>query len=174
MRHEVEWAQLSLDEKIARRRGLPARIPVPKGELVGTAAEGLSIDLCRKWAKDFLLNSEVGRSTVWRKKNAAMVTSLEAFVDKDPLSNKVRQAFAENDYARAIRMLKRIAAMDPDDDAARLDLAIALLKTSDYAAALKAFKAIRRTFEGDPEYHVSLGQVHLALNDKDSAAWVSG
>jgi tetratricopeptide (TPR) repeat protein len=66
-------------------------------------------------------------------------------------------------------MLKRIAAMDPDDGAVRLDLATALARTGDYPAALKAFKAIQQTFEGDPDYHASVGHVHLALDNKDSA-----
>jgi tetratricopeptide (TPR) repeat protein len=167
MSEESEWIQL--DEKMARRQGLPALIPVPKSELEGIAEEGFSVDLCRQWANDFLLNSEAGKSGVWRKKNGAIVSSLEAFVDKGPLWEKAQTAFAENDYNRAITRLKRIVSMDPDDHAARLDLASALAITGDYPGALKAFKAIRKTFEGDPDYHVDLGQVHLALDDRESA-----
>src|SRR5262249_37124274 len=128
-----------------------------------------SIDLCRKWVKDFLLNSEAGKSGVWRKKNSAIVAALEGFLDKAPLWDKAQKAFSENDYERAITALKRIASMDQDDHAARLNLASALANTGDYAGALKQFKAIRKTFEGDPDYHVGVGHVHLALKDKDNA-----
>jgi hypothetical protein len=171
MSEEVEWTQLELDEKMARRQGLPASIPVPKGQFEVIAEQGLSVDLCREWVNDFMLNSKAGKSGVWRKKNAAIVSSLEAFVDKGPLWDKAQKAFAENDYERAITTLKRIASMDPvtDDHAARLDLASALATTGDYPGALKAFKAVKKTFEGEPDYHVRLGHVHLALNDKDSA-----
>src|SRR5262249_39108706 len=34
---------------------------------------------------------------------------------------------------------------------------------------LKNFKAIRKTFEGDPDFHVAVGHVYLRLQDKDSA-----
>jgi hypothetical protein len=167
MSEEFEW--IELDEKMARRQGFPALIPVPRSQRKELAEEGLNVDLCRQWVSDFLRHSEAGKSAVWRKKNAAIVSSLEAFVDKGPLWDKVQTAFAENDYARAITALKRIASMAPDDHAARLDLASALANTGDHPGALKAFKAIKRTFEGDPDYHVDVGHVHLALKDKDSA-----
>ena len=54
---EGDWVLIGLDEKMARRQGMPARLPVPKGEFENLADKGLSIDLCRKWIKDFLLNS---------------------------------------------------------------------------------------------------------------------
>ena len=169
MSEEVEWMQIGLDEKMARRQGLPPRIPVPKTEFENLADKGLSIDLCRKWIKDFLLNSEAGKSGVWRKKNSAMVAALEGFLDKAPLWDKAQKAFAENDYERAIVALKRITAMDAEDHAAKLNLASALANTGDYDGALKNFKAIRKTFEGDADYHVALGHVHIALKDKDAA-----
>jgi tetratricopeptide (TPR) repeat protein len=163
----VEWIQL--DENVARRHGLPALIPGPIGQRARVAEEGLRLDLCRAWISDFLVSSEAGKSGVWRKKNAALVTALDAFVDKGPLWDKAQKAFAEGDHERAITALKRIASMDPDDHAARLDLAFALAATGDNPGALKAFKAIKKTFEGDPDYHVALGRVHLALEDKVSA-----
>lgn len=167
MVQEFEWKQL--DEKTARRRGLPPWIPVPRGQSGEIAREGLDVVVCRTWVNDFLLSSEAGKSGAWRKKNAAMVSSLEAFVDKGLLWDKAHKAFAESDHERAITTLKRIVSMDPDDHAARLDLAAALAAGDDHPGALKALKAIKKTFDGDPDYHVDLGRAHLALHDRDSA-----
>lgn len=169
MSDEGEWVLIGLDEKMARRQGIPARIPVPKSQFEGLAEKGLSIDACRAWIKDFLTNSEAGKSGVWRKKNSAVVTVLEAFLDKAPLWERAQKAFAERDYERAITSMKRIVSMDPEDHAARLNLASALANTGGYAEALKVFNAIRKTFEGDADFHVSVGHVHIALKDTDAA-----
>lgn len=168
MSDEGEWMLIGLDEKMARRQGLPLRLPVPRGEFEGMAEKGLGIDAARKWIKDFLTNSEAGKSGVWRKQNSALVSSLEAFIDKAPLWERAQKAFAENDYEKAISTLKRITTMDPEDHAARLNLASAQANMRDFPAALKSFQAIRKTFEGDPEFHVAVGHVHLALNDRES------
>jgi tetratricopeptide (TPR) repeat protein len=169
MSEEIEWMQIGLDEKMSRRQGLPARIPVPKAEFEGLAEKGLSIDRCRAWIKDFLTNSEAGKSGVWRKKNSAMVASLEGFLDKMPIWEKAQKAFNEQDFEKAVTYLKRISTMDAEDHAAKLNLASALANLGDHKGALKAFQSIRKTFEGDPDYHVGLGHIHIALKDKDAA-----
>ena len=169
MSDEGEWVLIGLDEKMSRRQGIPARLPVPKAEFEGLAEKGLSIDIARRWIKDFLTNSEPGKSGVWRKQNSQMVAALEAFLDKAPLWDKAQKAFAENDYDKAISALKRITTMDAEDHAARLNLASAQANKGDHAAALKSFQAIKKTFEGDADYHVAVGHVHLALQNKDAA-----
>ncbi|HVY46264.1 MAG TPA: tetratricopeptide repeat protein [Minicystis sp.] len=166
---EGEWVLIGLDEKMARRQGMPARLPVPKAEFEGLADKGLNMEVARKWIKDFLDNSEPGKSGHWRKANSRIVSALEAFLDKAPVWDKAQKAFAEKDYENAIKFLKRISTMDAEDHAAKLNLASAYANMGDHAQALKAFKQIRQTFEGDPDYHVALGHVHLALQDKDSA-----
>jgi hypothetical protein len=150
---------------MARRQGLPVLIPVPGGQF---EAE-LSVDLCRVWVSHFLLESVAGKSGVWRKKNAALVSTFETFVDKGPVRERAEKAFAEDDLARVITALKRLVSMDADDHGARLDLAFALGATGDNAGSLKAFKAVKKTFEGDPGFHVDVGRVHHALGDRDSA-----
>jgi tetratricopeptide (TPR) repeat protein len=169
MSDEGDWVLIGLDEKMARRQGIPARMPVPRKEFEGLAEKGLNIDLSRKWIKDFLTNSPAGKDGAWRKKNSAIVQTLEAFLDKAPLWDRAQKAFSENDFEKAISALKRIASMDPEDHAARLNLASALANTGDYPGALKAFQSIKKTFEGDADYHVSLGHVHLAMQAKDDA-----
>ena len=169
MSDEGGWKLMTLDEKMARRQGLPANIAIPITEFEGLADKGLSIDVARKWAKDFLNNSEPGKSGPWRKKNANIVSGLEVFLDKAPIWEKANQAIAENDYAKAIVAFKRIITMDAEDHVAKLNLASALANTHDFAGSLKQFKAIRKTFEGDAEYHIALGQVYIALKEKDEA-----
>lgn len=169
MSEQGDWVLIGLDEKMARKQGLPARLPVPRAHFEGLADEGLNIDKARTWIKDFLLNSEPGKSGVWRKQNSTLVSSLEGFVDKAPLWERAQQAFTDNDYERAASALKRITTMDPEDHAARMNLASAQANLRDFPAALKSFQAIRKTFEGDAEYHVAVGHVHLAMQNRDAA-----
>lgn len=160
---------LGLDEKMARRQGIPARMPVPRKEFEGLAEKGLSIELARTWIKDFLTNSPAGKDGNWRKKNSQLVGALEAFLDKMPLWERAQKAFAENDYEKAISALKRIAQMDGEDHASRLNLASALANMGDYPGALKAFQSVRKTFEGDADFHVSVAHVYLAQKHDDEA-----
>jgi tetratricopeptide (TPR) repeat protein len=166
---EQEWVLIGLDEKMARRQGLPARIPVPKEKFEGLADEGLKVDLVRVWIKTFLTDSELGKSGAWRKANSKIVSALEAFTDKAPLWERAQKAFAENDYEKAISSLKRIATMDADDHAARLNIAFAQANSGDHAGALKSFLAVKATFAGDPDYHVAIGHIHMAAQRVDEA-----
>jgi tetratricopeptide (TPR) repeat protein len=169
MSDEGDWILIGLDEKMARRQGMPARLPVPRAEFEGLADKGLAVDAVRAWIKDFLTNSEPGKSGAWRKKNAQVVSSLEAFLDKAPLWDRAQKAFSENDWEKAMSALKRITTMDADDHAARLNLASAQANVGDHASALKSFQAIKKTFEGDADYHVAIGHVQLALGQRDAA-----
>ncbi len=163
------WLLIALDEKMARRQGLPAQVPVPKAEFEGLADKGLNIEKARKWVKEFLTTSPAGQDGTWRRRNSALVTGLEGFIDNAPLWDKAQKAFAENDYEGAIKALKRITIMNGDDHAAKLNLASALANQGDFEGALKNFKAIRKTFEGDADYHVAVGHVYLRQQDKDQA-----
>jgi tetratricopeptide (TPR) repeat protein len=169
MSEDGDWIMINLDEKMARRQGIPAKMPVPKKDFEGLAEKGLSIDLARKWIKDFLTNSPMGKDGAWRKKYSQLIASLEAFLGKAPLWDRAQQAFAENDYEKAMSALKRIASMDPEDHAARMNLASAQANGGDYAGALKSFQGIRKTFEGDAEFHVAVGHIHLAMQNNDGA-----
>lgn len=163
------WLMIALDPKMAKRQGLPAQVPVPKAEFEGMADKGLSIDLARKWVKTFLAESPAGQDATWRRRNSGLVNSLDMFVDNAVHWEKAQKAFAENDYTKAITILKRISTMNPDDEPAKLNLASALANMGDFDGALKNFKAIRATFSGDPDYHVAVGQVYLRKQDRDNA-----
>lgn len=169
MSKDQEWVMIGLDPQISKRQGMPSQLPIPKGEFEGLADKGLSVDNARKWIKSFLNDSPAGKDGNWRKKNSQLVSSLEVFLDKGPLLDRAQKAFGENDFEKAASALKRIASMDPDDHAARLNLASAQMALRDYPGALKTFQQIRKTFEGDADYHVGLGQVHASMNNKDAA-----
>ncbi len=166
---EGGWLLIGLDEKMARRQGLPAQLPVPKDEFEGMADKGLNIEKARKWVKDFLATSPAGQDATWRRRNSGLVNALDGFVDNAPLWEKAQKAFATDDYPAAISALKRITIMNGDDHAAKLNLASAQANVGDFDGALKNFKAIRKTFEGDADYHVAVGHVHLRMSDKDQA-----
>jgi len=166
---DEEWVVIALDAKMSRRQGMPAQLPIPKSEFEGLADKGLSIDNARKWIKAFLNDSPMGKDGNWRKKNSQLVQSLEVFLDKSPLLERAQKGFQENDYEKAASALKRIASMDPDDHASRLNLGAALVNLRDYAGALKIFMQIRKTFEGDADYHVGLGQLYSTMGNKDEA-----
>jgi tetratricopeptide (TPR) repeat protein len=163
------WLMIGLDAKMARRQGLPQQIPVPKGDFEGMAEKGLNIDQARKWVKAFLTESPAGQDGTWRRRNSALVTQLEGFIDNAALWEKAQKAFAVDDYPAAIAVLKKITIMNAEDHAAKLNLASAQANTGDYEGALKNFKAIRESFAGDPDYHVAVGQIYLRKQDKDNA-----
>ena len=166
---EPEWIMMGLDPKFARRQGMPERIPVRREQMEGIADKGLKPDDLRKWIEDFLANSEPGQSATWRRRNSALVSSLEAYVSKGPLLAKANAAFAENDYAKATKFLKQVTVLDPEDHSAKMNLASALANQRDYDKALKNLKAVRETFDDDPDYHVTVAQIHVAQQRTDAA-----
>lgn len=169
MSQETEWVLIGIDDKLAKKQGIPPRIPVPKGEFEGLAEKGMQGDTVRRWIKDFLTNSEPGKSGVWRKQNHDLVSKLEAFVDKGSAWEKAQKAFADGEYDKAMAALKRIVAMDPDDHAARMNLGSALANARQYADAQKHFKAVRSSFAGDADYHAAYAQILVALENRDEA-----
>jgi tetratricopeptide (TPR) repeat protein len=163
-----EWMLISLDEKLARRQGVPLRVPVPRAELDALAGKGMGIDTMRRWAGQFIATAP--KDAGWRTENGALLASLEAFIGKSELWAKAQQAFAANDYKKAISTLRMISSVDPTDHAAKMNLGNALANTGDHAGALKQFEAVRETFSGDVDYHLSVGQLRIALGDMQKAA----
>lgn len=159
------WMVITLDDKIARRQGVPARVPVPKAEFEGLAEKGLPLEQVRKWVAAFLATV----SSAWRAENGVLAKQYDAFIAKLDFWKKAQAAFERQDYPTAISAFKMIANIDKEDHAARLNLAAALSNTRDFAQALKHFETIRETYEDDADFHVSVGQVHLALQDSEKA-----
>lgn len=163
-----EWVLISLDEKLAKRQGVPPRVPVPKAEFEGLADKGMGIDAMRKWSASFI--SSAPKDTAWRTENAALMQNLEAFISKQELWAKAQAAFAANDFKRALSTLRMITSVDPNDHAARMNLGNAYANAGDTAKALESFNAVRDTFSGDADFHVSLGQLYASSGNLEGAA----
>ncbi|MBK8252079.1 MAG: tetratricopeptide repeat protein [Polyangiaceae bacterium] len=164
----IEWVMIGMDPKLARKQGMPTQIPIPKSEFENLADKGLNVDQARAWTKAFMAG-EIGQNAQWRKKNNQLAAQLDGFVDKGPVWERAQKAFQERDFEKALQQLKRIKSLDSDDHMAIFNMGSAQANTGDFAGALKSFKTVRPTFEGDPEFHVTVGQVHMALKDNDSA-----
>ncbi len=166
---EQEWMLLPLDEKLARRQGMPLHVPVPKDKFEGLADDGLTGEKIMTWTKAFMENAPVAKDANWRRRNSHIVSGLEGYVDKQPLWEKAQKLFAENDFDKALKTLRRVTVMCPDDHAAMMNYASALANQGDYDKARKSLKRIRETFEGEADYHVTVAQVDVALGDNDAA-----
>jgi tetratricopeptide (TPR) repeat protein len=164
-----EWMILPLEPKLARRQGMPLKVPVPKEQFEGLAEAGLTGDKLIEWIKDFFETAEVAKDGNWRRRNSEMVSQLEGFVSKQPLWAKAQELFAKNEFDKATQTLKRITVMMPEDHAAKMNYANALANQGQHDKAFKQLKQIRDTFAGEPEYHVTVAQVHVALGDHDAA-----
>ncbi|MBM4360034.1 MAG: tetratricopeptide repeat protein [Deltaproteobacteria bacterium] len=164
-----EWVLIGLDEKMARKQGMPFRIPVPKEEFEGLADKGLQAEVLRGWIQAFLTDSPLGKDGNWRRRNSELVTQLEGFVDKKALWDKAQKLFADNDFEAALKTLKRITIMCAEDHAARLNYASALGNQREYDKALKELKQIRDTFADDPDFHVTYAQMHVMKGDEAAA-----
>ncbi len=164
-----EWVMIGLDEKMAQRQGMPFRVPVPKEKFEGLADDGLTGDKLREWIKDFLTNSELAKDGNWRRRNSSLVSQLEGFVDKTPLWEKAQALFAKGEFDTALKTLKRITVMCPDDHAAKMNYGSALANQGQYDKAFKQLKQLRESFDGDPDYHVNIAQIHVMRGDQDAA-----
>ncbi len=160
---------IGMEPDVARKQGMPMRIPVPKEEFEGLADQGLAPDKLRGWIQTFLTESEMGKDGNWRRRNSEIVSQLEGFVDKKPLWDKAQKLFAENNHDEAIKTLKRITVMCPDDHAARLNYASALGNKSEYDKAIKELKQIKQTFKDDAEFHVTYAQMLVMKGDIETA-----
>src|SRR5271155_4207386 len=111
----ADWILITMEEKRARRQGVPARLPVPKSELETISTKGMTLDQIRRWIREFL--ALAGRAPAWRRENAALGKSLDAFVAKTELLTRAEQAFARSDFKGAISTLRMVTSVDPEDHA---------------------------------------------------------
>jgi hypothetical protein len=121
-----DWMLISLDEKLAKKQGVPPRVPVPKGEFEGLADKGMTVDQMRGWVHKFITTSPAMHNANWRTQNAALARSFEVFVAKKDGWAKAQDAFGKNDFKTAIGSLRMISNIDPSDHCAKLNLASAL------------------------------------------------
>ena len=165
MSEDNAWSFLQLEEKQARRSGMPPQVPVRKKEFEGVADGGLTAALARKSIAAFL--GEVG--SAWRGQNAPLAARFDAYVGKATFTDRAEAAMKKGDHDAAISALNMVTRLDKEDHGARMNLAVAMMRKTDYAGALAHFIAIEDTFEGDADYHCVRGQVLMNTEDPDGA-----
>jgi tetratricopeptide (TPR) repeat protein len=164
-----DWLLIGLDEKLAKKQGVPARIPVPKGEFESLADKGMTVDQMRGWVSKFITTSPAMHNANWRTQNAALARAFEVFVAKKDSWAKAQDAFGKNDFKAAVGALRMISNIDPNDHCAKLNLASALSSSGDHAAAIAQLDAITETWADDAEFHVTRANVLLSLQRRDDA-----
>ena len=103
--------------------------------------------------------------SVWRRRNSEIVSALEGFIDKQPLWEKAQKLFGTNEFEKAIKTLKRITVMMPGDHAARMNYANALANRGETDKAFKQLRQIKETFQGEPEFHVTMAQLQVTHHE---------
>ncbi|HEY5241159.1 MAG TPA: tetratricopeptide repeat protein [Polyangiaceae bacterium] len=164
-----DWLLIGLDEKLAKKQGVPARIPVPKGEFESLADKGMTVDQMRGWVSKFITTSPAMHNANWRTENAALARSFEVFVAKKDSWAKAQTAFGKNDFKAAVGALRMISNIDPNDHCAKLNLASALSSSGDHPAAIAMLDSVAETWADDAEFHVTRANVLLSLQRRDDA-----
>lgn len=164
-----DWVLVTIDQKLARKQGVPSRIPIPKSEFEKLADEGMSVEKMREWVGKFVATSPAMHNAAWRTENVALARSFEVFIAKKDGWAKAQQAFQRKDVKSAIGALRLLSNVDREDHCARFNLATALASAGDHAAALKLLDEIRDTWVDDADYHVTRARVLLGLDRRDEA-----
>ena len=164
-----DWLLIGLDEKLAKKQGVPTRIPVPKGEFESLADKGMTVDQMRAWVSKFITTSPAMHNANWRTQNAALARSFEVFVAKKDSWAKAQDAFGKSDFKSAVGALRMISNIDPNDHCAKLNLASALSSSGDHAAAIAMLDSVTETWADDAEFHVTRANVLLSLQRRDDA-----
>ncbi|MBN2194419.1 MAG: tetratricopeptide repeat protein [Polyangiaceae bacterium] len=165
MADQGEWVLIQLDEKLAKRSGMPPQVPVPKAEFEALGDRGLTQQEVRKNVQAFA----TAAAATLRSKDPNLAKRFDAYLAKQTFWQKAEGALAQQDMPTAIRLLRTITQVDADDYAARQSLATALLAAQETEEAMKLFAAMGDVWSGVPDYHVTFGQACLAAERRDDA-----
>lgn len=159
------WVFLELDEKNARRSGMPMQVPLRKRDMETVADGGLTAEL----AKTSIAAFQKEAPSSWRTQNAALATRFDAYIGKQMYMDRVEAAIKKGDVDATIAALSMVARLDREDHGAKMNLAVAYAKKGNQEAALKELAAVESTFEEDPDYHCMRGQALLATEKTEEA-----
>ncbi|HEX9621328.1 MAG TPA: tetratricopeptide repeat protein [Polyangiaceae bacterium] len=160
-----EWRVLSLDEKMAKRHGMPPRVPVPDEEMESLGSGGLSHDNAQKWIKAFVAKA----GAPWRAKNAADAKAYDAYLAKMAPWAKAQAAFARQDFESAQKSLRLVTNLDPNDFSAKQSLATVYAASGQAEQALSLFDQIAEVWNGVADFHVAYANACLMGARKDDA-----
>lgn len=160
-----EWVVLNLDEKMAKRHGMPAQLPMPKERFEELGVEGLSHEMAQRWVKAFL---GVAGPTL-RQKQPQDAKRYEAYLSKMQFWKDAQKAFEKQDLAQAIKQLSVVCTVDKDDYAAKQNLATSYAAAGRHDEAQALFEQIADIWSGVPDYHVAFANVLMIKGDRDQA-----
>jgi tetratricopeptide (TPR) repeat protein len=160
-----EWMVITLDEKMARRHGMPKEIPVPKAEMDTLAEKGLQIVQARRWVNEFLQKAPSN----FRVQNGPLAAKWDSFLGKAQGWQRAEEAFAKGEWEKAIGALQMITRVDKDDHAAKMNLAMAHANARQPDKALARLEEIEETYQGEVDYHLTRGGVLATMGRKDDA-----
>jgi tetratricopeptide (TPR) repeat protein len=160
-----EWIVLSLDETLAKRHGMPQRMPMPKAEFEELGLQGLTHDTAQRHVRQFLAKN----GPTLRKTEPDTFKRYEAYLAKMPFWDSASKAFQRGDFERTIKDLELVASVDKLDFAARKNLATAYAAAGRSEESRKLFQEIAAVWAGSAEFHVAYGNVLLVAGEREEA-----
>lgn len=150
---------------MAKRHGMPPRVPVPDDEMENLGSGGLSHDNAQKWIKAFLSAAGTG----WRSKNPSEGKAYDAYLAKMAPWAKAQAAFARKDFEGAQKSLRLVTNLDPNDFSAKQSLATVYAACGQAEQALALFDQIADVWNGVADFHVAYANACLMGSRKDDA-----
>jgi tetratricopeptide (TPR) repeat protein len=160
-----EWVVLSLDEKMARRHGMPAQMPMPKDKFEELGVQGLTHEVAQQYVKKFL---GVAAQQL-KKQQPETAKRYEAYMAKMPFWQDAHKAFEKGDFPSAIKQLALVCNVDKEDYAAKQNLATAYAAVGRNEDAVKLFKEIAEVWSGAAEYHAAYANVLMVGGNREEA-----
>lgn len=160
-----EWVVLNLDEKMARRHGMPAQMPMPKAKFEELGMQGLTHETAQQYVKQFLAMA----GAQLRKQQPESAKRYEAYMAKMPFWTDAQKAFEKGDFNTAAKHLALVCSVDKEDYAAKQNLATVYAALGRSDDALKLFSDIAEVWSGAAEYHVAYANVLVLVGNRDDA-----
>jgi tetratricopeptide (TPR) repeat protein len=150
------WRIEELDARIAAKTSLPRRLPVPEDVASGEEFE-ITRARAAAWASEYLAD------------HADDDPALGRLVAKEEHWIAAEGPLLAEDWEAAVPHLQRIVAIDPEDAAARFNLASAERGSGRPERALAMLADLDEVFGDEGAFHANVGRTHEALGDRDAA-----
>jgi tetratricopeptide (TPR) repeat protein len=151
----TDWRMEELDPRIAAKASLPARVPVPE-DVAASAEYAITRAAAAGWAEDYLAEHPGD-------------PALERLVAKEPYWRAAEAPLMAEDWESALPVIEQILDIDPDDAAARFNLASAQRGTGHPEVALETLAAVAAVFEDEGVFHANVARTEEALGHRDAA-----
>jgi tetratricopeptide (TPR) repeat protein len=150
----ADWVVVELEPAGAARSGLPPRLAVPRE--VAERSDPIERVRAAEWAKVFV----AGHS------DHELAPTLLAMSTAEPYRRLGERLIREERFDEAAPALARAIELTPFDAASRFNLAVALRRADEPELALSALEEAEWAYGGESAYHVLLGRVWEALDER--------